>query len=100
MSGTRLLPWELRIGRWGPRRGGDYSNQPLVQAPFDGRKLIMIKAPGTGFSALWIWTLSADRSELVVESINIAGLGDWAFKETVIPREFVRLKHVFTRIAQ
>jgi len=96
---TQRLPWDLRIDRWGPRRGGDQSRQPLVQARWDGQKLIVIKAPGTGYSAVWIWSLSDDGSELSIESINIGGLDQWAFKEAAIPRAFGRLRHVFTRAA-
>src|SRR5262245_13775294 len=27
-----VIPWRFRIGRWGPRRGGEQSREPVVQA--------------------------------------------------------------------
>lgn len=96
---TQFLPWDLRINRWGPRRGGDHSKQPLVQARWDGRKLIMLKAPGEGSSALWILSLADGGDELVIETISMRNLGESTFRESSIPKEYARLRFIFRKIA-
>ena len=96
---TQFLPWDLRINRWGPRRGGDHATQPLVQARWDGRKLIMLKAPGEGSSVLWILSLAEGGAELVIETISMRNLGESMFRESAIPKEYGRLRFIFRKLA-
>jgi hypothetical protein len=64
-----VIPWKLRFNRWGPRRGGENSLEPKLQARWDGNKLIYVKAPGESFSVLFIWSLDGP-DELLVEEVN------------------------------
>jgi hypothetical protein len=93
-----IIPWQFRIDRWGPRRGGEQSPEPLVQARWDGEKLIAVKAPGQNYSVLWIWSLESAGNEMVVESINWTSIPtDFNFKETAIPAAYARYKYIYTK---
>lgn len=95
---TQHLPWDLRIGQWGPRRGGPHSRAPIVQARWDGPTLIMVKSPRQNNSAIWILRL-VDPRTLVIETISMPGLSA-SFAEAAIPREFGRRRFVFRRQAE
>jgi hypothetical protein len=95
---TQFLPWDLRINRWGPRRGGEHSRAPLVQARWDGAKLIMVKSPRQTNSAIWMLSL-ADARTLQIETISMPGLSA-TFKEVAIPREYGRRRFVFRRVPE
>jgi hypothetical protein len=98
IPGLHIIPWTLRFSRWGPRRGGDYSQEPKVKASWDGRKLIYVKAPGESFSVLFVWTL-IDPDELLVEGIEWHSIPfDFDFKETSIPSAYTRSKHYYRRV--
>lgn len=92
---TQFLPWDLRINRWGPRRGGEHSRAPLVQARWDGAMLIMVKSPRQNNSAIWMLSL-ADARTLYIETISMPGLSA-TFREAAIPREYGRRRFVFKR---
>jgi len=92
------VPWQFRFNRWGPRRGGERSREPKVQARWDGEKVIAVKAPGESYSVLWMWSLSADGNEMTVESLNWTYIPtDFNFKESSIPSAYVRSRFVYTR---
>jgi hypothetical protein len=93
-----VIPWQLRIGRYGPRRGGERSREPLVQARWDGDELIILKAPGETYSVLWMWRLGADGNELVVESIDTGMPSSFDFKRSSIPRAYAPYRHVYVRV--
>jgi hypothetical protein len=95
---TQFLPWDLRIGRFGPRRGGDHSRAPLVQARWNGQKLIMVKSPGQGNSAIWILS-RPEPDTLIIETISMRGLSATMLEESAIPREYGRKRFVFRRQA-
>jgi hypothetical protein len=93
-----VIPWQFRMNRWGPRRGGEESREPLVQARWDGEKLIAVKAPGENYSGLWIWSLESAGQEMVVEAINWTSIPtDFNFKEAMIPAAYARYKYVYTK---
>jgi len=87
-----------RIGRYGPRRGGERSREPLVQARWDGDELIILKAPGETYSVLWMWRLGADGNELVVESIDTGMPSSFDFKRSSIPRAYAPYRHIYVRV--
>jgi hypothetical protein len=93
-----IVPWQFRFNRWGPRRGGERSREPLVQARWDGEKVIAVKAPGESYSVMWIWSLSRDGKEMTVESLNWTSIPtDFDFKESSIPAVYARSNSVYTR---
>ena len=93
-----VIPWKLRFNRWGPRRGGENSLEPKVQARWDGNKLIYVKSPGESFSVLFIWSLEGP-DELLVQGVNWTYLPDnFDFKERSIPSAYVRFHYVYRRV--
>jgi hypothetical protein len=93
-----IIPWRFRFDRWGPRRGGERSREPVVQARWDGDKVIAVKSPGESCSALWIWTLVAGGNEMLVEAVNWTQIPrDFDFREASVPAAYVRSKYVYVR---
>lgn len=90
------LPWDWQFNRWGPRRGGAGSKEPPIQARWDGQKVVGIKAPYTSYTMAFIFNLSDDRQELLVESVNPDGIQS-TFKESSVSRAYVRRRFVFMR---
>ena len=96
---TSIIPWELPFDRWRPRRGGDRSLEPVVQSRWDGNRLITVKAPGTHYSVLWIWSLSDDGMTMTVDGISTRIPSSFDFKAASAPRGFIPNRHVYTRVA-
>jgi hypothetical protein len=96
---TSIIPWELPIDRWRPRRGGERSREPVVQSRWDGDRLVTVKAPGTSYSVLWIWSLSDDGMTLTAEAISTSISPSFDFTVASAPRGFVPDRHVYTRVA-
>jgi hypothetical protein len=95
---TSITPWRLPSDRWRPRRGGDTSREPIVQSRWDGTRLVTLKAPGTSYSVLWVWTLADDGTELVAEGIS-TGIGfSFDFKVSSAPRGYIPDRHVYRRV--
>jgi hypothetical protein len=93
-----VVPWQFRMDRWGPRRGGEQSREPIVQARWDGEKLVAVKAPGENYSVLWIWSLDSARNEMTVETVNWTSIpADFNFKEATIPAAYARFKYIYTK---
>jgi hypothetical protein len=93
-----IIPWRFRFDRWGPRRGGERSREPVVQARWDGDKVIAVKSPGQSYSVLWIWTLVAGGRDLLVEAVNWTQIpGDFDFREASVPAAYARSKYVYVR---
>jgi len=93
-----IIPWRFRFDRWGPRRGGERSREPVVQARWDVDKVIAVKSPGESYSALWIWTLVAGGNEMLVEAVNWTQIPrDFDFREASVPTAYVRSKYVYVR---
>jgi hypothetical protein len=93
-----VIPWRFRFDRWGPRRGGERSREPVVQARWDGDKVVAVKSPGESYSALWVWTLSAGGNEMLVEAVNWTRIpSDFDFREVSVPTAYVRSKYVYLR---
>jgi len=95
---TSIIPWELPFDRWRPRRGGDRSLEPVVQSRWDGIRLVTVKAPGTHYSVLWIWSLSDDGMTLIVEGISTRISPSFDFRVASAPRGFIPSRHVYTRV--
>lgn len=95
---TSIIPWELPFDHWRPRRGGDRSLEPIVQTRWDGNRLVTVKAPGTHYSVLWIWSLSEDGTTMTVEGISTSISSSFDFKVASAPRGFVPDRHVYTRV--
>lgn len=93
-----IIPWELPFDRWRPRRGGDQSLEPIVQTRWDGHRLVTVKAPGTNYSVLWIWSLSDDGTTMTVEGISTSISPSFDFKVSSAPRGFIPDRHVYTRV--
>jgi hypothetical protein len=93
-----VIPWTFRMNRWGPRRGGERSREPIVQARWDGKKLVAVKSPGQSYSVMWIWALSDAGNEMLVEAINWTYIPTgFAFKESSIPSAYTRRKYVYVK---
>lgn len=90
------LPWDWPFNRWGPRRGGAGSKEPPIQARWDGQKVIGIKAPYTSYTMAFIFSLSANRQELLVDSVNPDGIQS-TFQESSVSQAYVRRRFVFSR---
>ena len=90
------LPWDWQFNRWGPRRGGAASKEPLIQARWDGQKVVGIKAPHTSYTMAFIFGLSDDRQELLVDSVNPGGIQS-TFKESSVSPAYGRRRFVFRR---
>jgi hypothetical protein len=95
---TSIIPWDLPFDRWRPRRGGDRSLEPVVQSRWDGNRLVTVKAPGTSYSALWIWSLSDDAMTLTVDAISTSISPSFDFKVASAPRGFVPDRHIYKRV--
>ena len=96
---TSIIPWQLPFDRWRPRRGGNRSLEPVVQARWDGNRLVTVKAPGTHYSVLWIWSLSDDGMTMTVEGTSTSIRPSFDFKVASAPRGFIPDRHVYTRAA-
>jgi hypothetical protein len=93
-----VIPWRFRFNRWGPRRGGERSREPVVQARWDGDKVIAVKSPGETYSVLWIWTLLAGGNEMLVEAVNWTQIpSDFDFHEGSVPTAYRRSQYVYVR---
>jgi hypothetical protein len=93
-----VIPWAFRINRWGPRRGGERSREPIVQARWDGEKLIAVKSPGESYSVLWVWRLAAGGNEMFVDAVGWTSLPrDFTFKEASIPAAYARNRYVYVK---
>jgi hypothetical protein len=98
-SRTSIIPWRLPFDRWRPRRGGDTSLEPIVQSRWDGNRLVTLKAPGTHYSVLWVWTLSDEGTELTSNGIS-TGIGfGFDFKVSSAPRGYVPDRHVYRKVS-
>jgi hypothetical protein len=95
---TSIIPWDLPFDRWRPRRGGDRSLEPVVQSRWDGNRLVTVKAPGTSYSVLWIWSLSDDAMTLTVDAITTSISPSFDFKVASAPRGFVPDRHIYRRV--
>jgi hypothetical protein len=97
---TSIIPWRLPFNRWQPRRGPvDTSREPIVQSRWDGNRLVTLKAPGTSYSVLWVWTLSDDGTELTSQGIS-TGIGySFDFKVSSAPRGFIPDRHVYRKVS-
>ena len=95
---TSIIPWELPFDRWRPRRGGDRSLEPIVQTRWDGNRLVTLKAPGTHYSVLWIWSLSDDGTTMTVEGISTSIGPSFDFKVASAPHGFIPDRHIYTRV--
>jgi hypothetical protein len=95
---TSIIPWDLPLDRWRPRRGGDQSLEPIVQSRWDGNRLVTLKAPGTHYSVLWIWNLSDDGMTLTVDVISTQISPSFDFKAASAPRGFIPNRHVYSRV--
>jgi hypothetical protein len=94
-----IIPWELPFDRWRPRRGGEKSLEPVVQSRWDGNRLVTVKAPGTNYSVLWIWSLSDDGMTMTVDGVSTRISESFDFKVTSAPRGFIPDRHVYTRVS-
>jgi hypothetical protein len=96
--GLHVIPWKLRFNRWGPRRGGDDSREPKVQARWDGQNLVYVKSPGESFSVLFAWSL-AGPDELLVEEFNWTNIPDtFDFRKRSISSAYVPRRHYYRRV--
>lgn len=93
-----IVPWELPFDRWRPRRGGERSLEPVVQSRWDGNRLVTVKAPGTSYSVLWVWSLSDDGMTMTVDGITTRISDSFDFKVVSSPRGFIPDRHVYTRV--
>lgn len=93
-----IVPWELPFDRWRPRRGGERSLEPVVQSRWDGNRLVTVKAPGTNYSVLWVWSLSDDGMRMTVDGISTRISESFDFKVASSPRGFIPDRHVYTRV--
>ena len=93
-----IIPWELPFDRWRPRRGGEKSLEPVVQSRWDGNRLVTVKAPGTNYSVLWIWSLSDDGMTMTVDGISTRISESFDFTVASAPRGFIPDRHVYTRV--
>ena len=92
-----FIPWQYRIGRWGPRRGGEQSREPLARAQWDGGTLVTAKAPGTHYSVLQAWRLAADGKEMIVQGVSKEVSFSFDFKVGNLPRRYFGDGHVYVR---
>jgi hypothetical protein len=94
---TSITPWRLPFDRWRPRRGGDTSLEPIVQSRWDGNRLVTLKAPGTSYSVLWVWTLADDGATLISDAIS-TGIGfSFDFRASSAPRGYIPDRHVYRK---
>jgi hypothetical protein len=90
-----IAPWKLRFNRFGPRRGGDNSREPLVQARWDANSLVVLKQLGEN-SFAWIWTLIND-SEVIAETFN--GVSpQFDFKQSSLRGRGASYKHIYAKV--
>jgi hypothetical protein len=95
---TSIISWELFFDRWRPRRGGDRSLEPVVQSHWNGPRLVTVKAPGTHYSVLWIWSLSDECMTLTVDGISTGISPSFDFKVASAPRGFIPDRHIYHRV--
>jgi hypothetical protein len=93
-----IIPWELPFDRWRPRRGGERSLEPVVQSRWDGNRLVTVKAPGTNYSVLWVWSLSDDGMTMTVDGITTRISDSFDFTVASSPHGFIPDRHVYTRV--
>jgi len=93
-----IIPWDLPFDRWRPRRGGERSLEPVVQSRWDGNRLVTVKAPGTNYSVLWVWSLSDDGMTMTVDAISTRISESFDFTVASSPRGFIPDRHVYTRV--
>lgn len=97
VSEISVVPWKLRLGRYGPRRGEEGSREPVVQSRWDGDQLVTLKSPGESYSLLWIWSLLNAGQDLVVESISTPLPWAFDFKRSSLPKGRAFSRHVYVR---
>jgi hypothetical protein len=90
--------WTYHINRWGPRHaapGGD----KLVQARWDGSKLIVIAAPTSRAGTVAeIWSLNGDGTELIIESTTMSETTfEFDFRESSISPVYARTRAIYVR---
>ena len=96
LRGARI--WTYHLNRWGNRfelpNGGK-----LVQARFDGKKLIVVAAPGLRVgSFVEVWSLVPDGNALAIELLNMTEVPSFFdFKESSISSAYLRTRTVLTR---
>src|SRR5262245_52548219 len=98
-----VIPWHLPFDRWSPRRGGESSREPIVQSRWDGNRLITLKAPGTSYSVLWMWSLQPDgaraRDAWLADAIS-TGIGfSFDFKASSAPKGYIPDHFVYERFS-
>jgi hypothetical protein len=90
-----IAPWKLRFNRFGPRRGGDYSREPLVQARWDANSLVVLKQLGEN-SFAWIWTLIKEN-EMNAETFD--GVSpQFDFKRSSLRGRPASYKHIYAKV--
>ena len=90
-----IAPWRLRFNRFGPRRGGDNSREPLVQARWDANSLVVLKQLGEN-SFAWIWTLT-NENEMIAETFN--GVSPrFDFKLSSLRGRGASYKHIYAKV--
>ena len=99
IPGLDVVPWKLRIGKWGPRRGPETSKEPKVQARWDGDKLLYVKSPGESFSVLFIWSMTGP-DEMKTENASWEAIPySFDFRESSIPHSR-RSVHYYRRVSE
>ena len=86
----------LAIRSLGTATRGNGSREPLIQARWNGQKIIGVKAPHTSYAFVLIFSLSADRQELLVETVNPDGIQS-TFEESSVSSAYQRRRFVFAR---
>jgi hypothetical protein len=90
-----IIPWKLRLNHFGPRRGGDNSREPLVQARWNANSLVVLKQLGE-HSFAWIWTL-INEDEMIAETFD--GVSPrFDFKRSSLPRRGASYRHIYTKV--
>jgi hypothetical protein len=90
-----IAPWRLRFNRFGPRRGGDNSREPLVQARWDATSLVVLKQLGEN-SFAWIWTL-INQNEMIAETFN--GVSpQFDFRRSSLRGRQASYRHIYVKV--
>ena len=90
-----IVPWKFRLNRFGPRRGGDTSHEPLTQARWEGDSLVAFKQI-EAHSFVWIWTL-VDERHMLAESFDRVS-PQFDFKRASLGGRQPTSQHVYTKV--